>query len=381
MITPPIAKSRSERQRRPKNHQVAVAYTVWAVLAVGIAVFGWVAAELFRADTEPTSKPERQAVEAKVSGVRSGAEDDAEAERHVAAILKRDREQREVKAKAREAERLKLEVQQLKAEKRKRESAAREREAAAASKLQREFERAVRREPRVEPVFKPPTPEEAIAKAAAQAREREAAAKRGVIQDLVEKAVVYRANRDPEELLVVLLKLKKLRPTDPAVAYSLGEVYGSFGEHFNSAKACSEFRRFLRLTTESVFDPASFHKLYSFQTSNFQEVRMTAQRYVARLKKKHKLLLVTPTRRIADLVSGLEKEREDRRKTVSKCETRIAGWERQIAVLRRSRRFGARSRITTLQGYIRNYRKTIAKQEKQITFITAELTRIRDATR
>ena len=95
---------------------------------------------------------------------------------------------------------------------------------------------------------------------------------------------------------------------------------------------------------------------------------MMAQQHLARLKKKHKLLLVTSHRETVKLVAGLEKELKDRNKFVRKCKASIAALERGII-------------SSAIKRRIRNYRKAIASQEGKIKFVKVELARIRDATR
>ncbi len=159
----------------------------------------------------------------------------------------------------------------------------------------------------------------------------------------------------------------------------MGEVYGSFGVTFSKKKACSEFQRFLDLTTDEKFGAIEFHPMLYFTANNIQESRMTAQDHLRKLGEKHRLLLRTSHRELARLESGLDKELKELHKRISKWKAQIAVWERKITLLKRSRLRDRGHRIRVLRRWIRDNGILIARAEKRIEFVTAELARIREA--
>jgi hypothetical protein len=237
-----------------------------------------------------------------------------------------------------------------------------------------------RPEPKPEPAKPDPEVERQREKEAREAerRKREEEARKAELQDLFEKVLLYRGAREPEKLLVVLQKLKELRPKDPAVAFGLGEVYGSFGKGFDAKKACAEFRRFLGLTTEGRFDPGACHELYSFK-DDIQVVRMQAHEYVMKLEEKHRLLLVTSHKALAKMRADLERELKDLHKYISRAKAKITEYERLIEWWRRSRRFDRYSQIKALKRKIALTKKKLTRAEEKIEFVNAELARIQEA--
>ena len=316
---------------------------------------------------EPEVEPQAEAEAEPIAKAMPADASKLDPDRFIAELRNRNAERLKAEAQARETEGLKRELGRLKleadrarlAEERRREAEARRREAEA-------------HKPKPVPVPEPvaPKPDPEVERLRLEA-ERQAELKRAVVQDLFERVVTCRASREPVEFRDALLKLKELRPTDPAIEYGLGEVYGSLGVTFSLKKARSAFRRFLDLTTAGKFDGTSFHPLYGFTANNIQDARMTVQQHLLKLGKKHRLLLVTSHRRLAKLETGLEKERETRLKRITKLEKKAADWRREIAR-------GSRRKPTLLR-WIRDYRILIAREEKQIEFVTAELVRIRDA--
>jgi len=204
--------------------------------------------------------------------------------------------------------------------------------------------------------------------------------KREETHDLFERAVVYRGAREPAKLLDVLLKLKKLRPTDPSVHLGLGEVYSSLGADFDRRKASSAFQRFLDLTKVGRFKADSLHELSPIKGSDLQQVRLTVRNHLVLLRKKHRLLLVTSHSRIAKLVAGLEKELKSRHEAISAHRAWITTYEGRIQKLRHSRRFDRNTQIKTARRQIQRLQKAITREEGQIKFVTDELAMIRRKT-
>ena len=142
--------------------------------------------------------------------------------------------------------------------------------------------------------------------------------------EFFEKAMAYRASRDPLKLLGVLKKLKKSRPESPLVHFGLGEVYGSTGHvNFSSTRAAVAFEKFLDLTTDEKFGTGEFGggsytkediaaSIGEYSTrnpgDNIEKVRQTVQGYLELLKKGNYLLLVTSPKTIASFEATARKE-------------------------------------------------------------------------
>lgn len=215
----------------------------------------------------------------------------------------------------------------------------------------------------------------------AKAKEaKEASSKELELQELFEKAAAYRKGRDPKKLLEVLVELQKQRPEDPTVHFGLGEVYASLGEDFDAQKARVAFSEFLSLTATGRFKSESLHKASFVKEEDLKELRSTTREHIAKLRKKHKLLLVTSTERVAKLVAGLEKELKERRAAIAAHKAWIKSYEGRIQILRRSSSLDRATRIQDAKKKIRTLEKAIEREEKQIKFVSDELVMIRRET-
>ncbi|GEM_PF-5857693 len=157
---------------------------------------------------------------------------------------------------------------------------------------------------------------------------------KGELQTLIEKAILFRRERDPKNLLRVWKKLNKLRPEDPLVHFGMGVVYGSFGKEYNLQRSLRFFQKFLKLTVDDQFHVGSIYtpseladSLRKFSTlgreSDLAEVRMMVHAYIKQLKEKRPLFLMTPKSTILRLQKKCEKELEQRNRVISRAEDDI----------------------------------------------------------
>lgn len=226
----------------------------------------------------------------------------------------------------------------------------------------------------------------------ATARRLQGVVDRSELQDLEEKARLYRRTREPARYLRVVLRVQDREPTDPATYLAMGEVYASRGPDFNRRKAEAAFERFLDLTSDATLAEAvrmskksreDLHRearwgiVLGQRVTRLPDIRMMVQEHLKRLKDNDPLLLLTPQR----VIDGMLKDRQDRierwRAVVSECHTEIRECERGISRFRSSRHDYRGSNIGTLNGLIKKLERKIAKANKSIAEDTAEIQRIR----
>lgn len=185
-------------------------------------------------------------------------------------------------------------------------------------------------------------------------------------RDFMEKAVLYRSKRRPEQLLEVLKELRRMHPRDSAVLYCLGEVYASGGEHFDKKKAEVSFKMFLDVTSDKNSLDEPMHRM--LQSGKISDVRMSVQETLLRLEDGGYIVNVTPLPIVRQMQDDLRKDVAYRQDVIRKVQDAIRACENKINQLRNSRQ---RYHLT----HIRTLEKQIAKQQARVEREEARIAR------